>query len=178
MNPGATDNTLATVRSKLTLYSWLLCRFISSLSPLSDISTRDKKPMGGYHPEQFHGHLMCSSLSDHALTGTRPKIRRPGRAHTSLPRCCFFRRPSKYNCHLLGPLHSTRLTLYTFAQNIRLLGMVLSAAGSPYHWQCLPIAGPRSWLLTALLGIFRARLTHHRRRHPLCHHYSHSAASL
>ena len=114
MNHFSTDNTLTTVRSKLALNSWLLQSFISSFPPLSYISPRYKKPMGGYHPEELlHGHLMCLSLSNHALTGdSRPKIRRPGRAHTSLPTCCFFRCPSKYNCHLLASSLDSPYTIH------------------------------------------------------------------
>ena len=133
--------------------------------------------MGGNHPEDFHRHLMSSSLSDHALTGDSSKDKKARQGTHFTPSLLFL--PLSEQIQLSPPPRLfTRLPLhYTFAQNIRLLGMVLSAAGSPYHWQCLPIVSPRSWLLTALLGILRARLTHRRRRHHLCHHYSQFAAS-
>ena len=111
MNHFATDNTLATAGSKLTLYFWLLYSFISSFPPLSDISTGDKKPMGGYHPEQFHGHLMCSSLSDHALTGDSSKDKKARQGTHFTPSLLFL--PPSEQIQLSPPRASSLDSPYT-----------------------------------------------------------------
>ena len=138
--------------------------------------------MGGYHPEQPHGHLVCCLLSNHALTGAlRPKIRIPGKAHTSLNRCCFFRCPSKYNCHLEASSLDSRYS--TFAQ----IAPTLVSVGAPCPRLSLSLpmfVHHRSPPLETRVAAThcttwnpRSRLTHDRRRHHLCHHYSHPAAS-
>ena len=80
--------------------------------------------MGGYHPEQLHGHLMCSSLSDHALTGDSSKDKKARQAGHTLHSLVAVSSAVRANTTVTSssPLHSARLTLhvcpeYTFARD-------------------------------------------------------------
>ena len=78
--------------------------------------------MGGNHPEDFHRHLMSSSLSDHALTGDSSKDKEARQAGHTLHSLVAVSSAVRANTTLTSssPLHSTPLTLhlcpeYTFA---------------------------------------------------------------
>ena len=78
--------------------------------------------MGGYHPEELHGHLMCCSFSNHALTGDSSKDKEARQAGHTLHSLVAVSSAVRANTTVTSssPLHSTRLTLhicpeYTFA---------------------------------------------------------------